>query len=79
MTQKSSVTKKGQVTIPKKIREELGITPSSQVIFEFSKKKKEAVIRPAPDILDIAGSFEVENPVSPLKTREKMEESYERF
>jgi antitoxin PrlF len=31
-----SVTSKGQVTIPKKVREALGITPGSEVEFDIS-------------------------------------------
>lgn len=47
----SKLTKKGQVTIPKKIREEIGLKPGDRVEFvkkdheiEIFKKQKEDVI-----------------------------------
>jgi antitoxin PrlF len=42
----STVTTKGQVTLPAPIREELNIGPGSKVSFDFDKKRKEVVIRP---------------------------------
>ncbi len=32
------VTSKGQVTIPQKVREQLGITPGSEVAFELDER-----------------------------------------
>lgn len=42
------VTTKGQVTIPKNIREELGITPNSEVDFVAEKGRVFLVKRKAP-------------------------------
>ena len=41
------VTSKGQVTIPKAIREQAGITPGSEV--EFTVEDGTVTVRPAPD------------------------------
>jgi AbrB family looped-hinge helix DNA binding protein len=59
-----SVTSKGQVTIPKRIREALGITPGSKVEFDVAgggarlkliKKHVSSSIEEGPAILDYKG------------------------
>src|SRR4029453_1593324 len=59
-----SVTSKGQVTIPKRIREALGITPGSKVEFDMAgggarlkliKKHVSSSIEEGPAILDYKG------------------------
>ena len=42
----TTVTTKGQVTIPKAIRDFLGLTPGSQVVFEYGPGG-DVVLRPA--------------------------------
>lgn len=44
MTDKATLSKKGQVTIPKSIREKLGLDAGEKVLFEV--KGKEAVLYP---------------------------------
>lgn len=48
-----TITTKGQVTIPKKIREKLGLVPGDKVIFE--EDKNSAKVRPAPDFFSFRG------------------------
>jgi len=43
----SKITSKGQVTIPKEIRDELGLLPGTEV--EFVRDSEEARIRKAPE------------------------------
>lgn len=59
-----SVTSKGQVTIPKRIRDELGITTGSKVEFELSgnsarmclvRQGATSRVEDGPGILDYAG------------------------
>ncbi len=51
----STLTKKGQITIPKEIREELGLKEHDRV--NFVKKGKEIIIKPIRgNILDLKGS-----------------------
>ncbi len=47
MAKKATLSKKGQVTIPKSVREELGLTTGSKISFEVIGK--EAVILPVYD------------------------------
>ena len=49
----SKITVKGQVTIPKKVRDELGVTPGDVIV--FTKKGGEIVIKPASTLLDLKG------------------------
>ena len=63
MQAKAKVTIKGQVTIPKKIREKLKIQPSDFVL--FVRKGNEVVIKPARTLLDLRGL---------IKTDKKIEE-----
>ena len=57
----STVTQKGQATIPAPIRKKLGIKPNSKVVFELNKKNG-AVIRPIPDFLSFQGSLKSDKP-----------------
>lgn len=51
------VTSKGQVTVPKAVREALGIKPGDQVVFRVEGKR--AVLAHTPDFLELAGSIRV--------------------
>ena len=51
------VTSKGQVTIPKSVREALGISPGDAVLFRI--ESEQAVMQRIPDLTELAGSVEV--------------------
>jgi AbrB family looped-hinge helix DNA binding protein len=51
------VTSKGQITIPKEVRDALGITEGDQVVFRVEKHR--AVLARTPHLLDLAGTVEV--------------------
>ncbi len=53
----AKVTSKGQVTIPKAIRSELGITEGDTVMFRL--EEQHAVMTRIPDLMELAGSVEV--------------------
>ncbi len=75
----ATITQKGQVTIPKKLRVKYGFRNYDRVIIEPGKDHVK--IKPVKDILDLAGTFKPRKNanVSVLKAREEMEKSYERF
>lgn len=53
----AKVTSKGQVTVPKAVREALGIEAGDEVVFRVEGNR--AVLARTPDFLDIAGSIRV--------------------
>jgi AbrB family looped-hinge helix DNA binding protein len=78
MTYQTTITRKGQITIPKEIREILKLEEGRRLDVEFERKKKVIKIRPAPDILDLAGTFKMRRRINVLRAREIMEKHYER-
>jgi AbrB family looped-hinge helix DNA binding protein len=53
----AKVTSKGQVTVPKAVREALGIKEGDEVVFRVEGNR--AVVARTPDFLDLAGSIRV--------------------
>jgi len=53
----ATVTTKGQVTIPKEVREALGIEAGDQVVFKVEEHR--AVLARTADLLSLAGSVDV--------------------
>ncbi len=53
----AKVTSKGQITIPKDVRDALGIQEGDRVVFRVQKER--AVMARTPDLLDLAGAVEV--------------------
>jgi antitoxin PrlF len=51
------VTSKGQVTVPKAVREALGIKAGDEVVFRVEGNR--AVLARTPDFLDLAGTIRV--------------------
>lgn len=60
MTLTSTVTQKGQVTIPLMIRQALGLKPKERVI--FIKDDDRVYLKPAVNFLDLAGSIKTKKP-----------------
>ncbi len=57
----TSVTQKGQATIPIAIRKRLGINPNTKVIFEL-KGNNEVSIKPMVDFFTLKGSVKTAKP-----------------
>jgi AbrB family looped-hinge helix DNA binding protein len=53
----AKVTSKGQVTVPKAVRDALGIKEGDEVTFRVEGSR--AVLARTPDLLELAGSIEV--------------------
>lgn len=51
------VTSKGQITIPKSVRDALGVSEGDVVVFRV--KGSQAVVARSVDLIDLAGSLEV--------------------
>lgn len=84
MAQTTTVTKKGQVTIPKSFRDKLGLKKGTRVSFRLSSRPDELRLKPAPDFLEVAEGLSrklkqrLKKIISPLKAREYMEKYYQR-
>jgi antitoxin PrlF len=51
------LTSKGQITIPKVVREALGLVEGDQVVFRVDRNR--AVLARTPDLLELAGAVSV--------------------
>jgi antitoxin PrlF len=57
MDTSARITSKGQVTIPKSVRDALGLREGDELLFRVERSR--AVIAKTPDFLDLAGSVPV--------------------
>jgi len=75
----TTVTQKGQITLPIVFRKQLAIEPYSKVVLELGKGNQVIKIKATQDILDLAGSFvpRANKNKSVLKAREQMESQYQ--
>ncbi len=53
----AKVTSKGQITIPKEVRDALTITEGDEVVFRVEQHR--AVMARTPQLLDLAGTVEI--------------------
>jgi len=53
----AKITSKGQVTIPKSVRDALGLREGDELLFRVERSR--AVLAKTPDFLDLAGSVAV--------------------
>lgn len=77
MTYQTTITRKGQITIPKEIRDILKLGEGEKLQVELEKRKREIKIKPAYDFLKIAKKIRVRKKIDPVKAREYMEKFYE--
>ncbi len=75
----TTVTQKGQITLPKQFRDAFGIGQYDTVIVE--KGTDHIKIKPTEDILDLAGTFtpKKNKKKTALDARAAMEKQYKRF
>lgn len=57
MDVRARVTSKGQVTIPKSVREALGLDAGDELVFRVERSR--AVLAKTPDLLELAGTVPV--------------------
>ena len=69
MSYTTTVTQKGQATIPAPIRKRLGIKTKQKVIFDINEKN-EAVMKPLVDFFSLRGSLKSPKPFN-IKAMDK--------
>lgn len=74
MIYSTRITQKGQLTLPKPIREELSLTPNLQIMLWLENSALK--IKPMKTILDLAGSFKPQKTTNAISLRDKMSKSY---
>ena len=57
MDVRATVTSKGQVTLPKAVRDHLGLAPGDRVVFRIEGER--AVLAKTPDLLELARTVQV--------------------
>jgi len=72
----TSMTQKGQMTVPKQVRDELHLRTSSKVVLDFDKESRTITLEPAVDILDMVGELRPAKVVPATEIRERMERDY---
>ncbi|MEA2064720.1 MAG: AbrB/MazE/SpoVT family DNA-binding domain-containing protein [Patescibacteria group bacterium] len=72
----TTMTSKGQIVIPKKIRDILKLKTSQKITLELLKDKQEVKLKSGPDILDLAGKYKFKKIIPATKLREKFEKEY---
>lgn len=83
MLQSTTITQKWQMTLPKKIRDLLGLESPGKFLLEVVDRKEKLVkISKRPSISALAGSipakYKKEKNIDKLDIREYMEKNYER-
>lgn len=83
MLQTTTITRKWQMTIPRGIREILGLTDPGRFVIEVVDKKEKLIrIKKRPTFLTLAGSLPAKNKdgqeLEVEKVREIMENAYKR-
>lgn len=78
MPYQTTITTKGQITIPKEIRDILRLHEGRKMSIEIQAKNDEIRLKSYPDILELAGTLKVKKKMNVLKAREYMEKHYAR-
>jgi antitoxin PrlF len=76
MVYTATVTQKGQITLPKAIRDALGIRSYEKVNLRLNEDHVK--ITSTQDFLSLAGTIKVKKGLTALKAREVMEKKYKR-
>ena len=77
MTYQTTITRKGQLTLPKALRELLGLGLGNRVILKPETGGR-VKITPVPSLKSLAGSFRVAKSSHPVAIRKQMERDYRR-
>ena len=74
----TTLTQKGQITIPKSIRDALHLASNQTIRLRLAANKKMAVIEPSENFLELAARVKVQKRVNPVQARQQLEQHYDR-
>lgn len=72
MTYTVSITSQGQISIPSKLRKQLGLEKTKKAL--VSEQGGKIVVEPIKDLLELEGAFSTKIKISPKTARRKFEE-----
>jgi len=72
----TTITRKGQMTVPKALRERLHLAAPSRVVLDLEERTGRITVAPVEDILDLAGSLAPADVVPATEIRERMQDGY---
>lgn len=78
MAHQTTMTKKGQITIPKNIRDTLGLRAGGKLTVSLEKGGRTIAIKPPQDFLAVARGIKTKKKVDPVRVRESLDKRYER-
>lgn len=79
MLLQSTITQKGQVTIPKRIRDILLVKPYEKVQFKVDPVTHVVVLEPVQNILTLKNFLRKKSKVNTLDTKKNIEDNYKRL
>lgn len=77
MTYQTTITRKGQLTLPKEIRKIMKLPLGSRVELRPDPTGRKLKINVLPSLKSLAGSFAVKKPKDPVSLRARMEQRYQ--
>ncbi|MBP9760528.1 MAG: AbrB/MazE/SpoVT family DNA-binding domain-containing protein [Candidatus Pacebacteria bacterium] len=74
----TTITTKGQVLIPKPIRDAMGLVSRAPVTIEYDAVNRRAILKAGKDIVDLAGTIRPQKGKTVLGARREYEKNYKR-
>ena len=78
MTYQTTITRKGQLTLPKAVRKLMKLPLGSRVELRPDARGAKLAIRAMPSLKSLGPSFAVKKPKNPVSLRGRMERHYRR-
>jgi AbrB family looped-hinge helix DNA binding protein len=72
----TTITSKGQMTVPKAVRARLHLSAPSRVVLDLDEATSRITLAPTEDIPDLAGALSPAQVVPATEIRERMEDGY---
>jgi len=79
MIYQTTLTQKGQITIPKILRDALQLGVHRKVRLSLSPDRSKVFIEPTEDFLELAKKVSIKKNIDLMQAREQFEQNYERF